>query len=128
MASAADKRGRDPPMLTQLVDRIKYIVQPSSAGYGKLVIINSSKTTDDSRVAHRLLYEDGVPENLLAPENMLCIAGNIMSRGVTLEGLTVSFYGRDSQIPLGDASLQHGRWLGHQGEDEVSLGSCCLLT
>ena len=82
-------------------------------------IINSSNTTEDSRVSNRLLYEDGAPQALLAPENMLCVAGNIMSRGVTVEGLTVTFYGRDSQIPLGDASLQHARWMGHKGEDEV---------
>ena len=124
MADAADKRGRNPPVLAQLADRIKYIVQPSSAGYGKLVIINRSNTTNDSRVRNCLLYEQGASEALLAPENMCCIAGNIMSRGVTLEGLTVSWYGRDSQIPLGDASLRHGRWLGHKGEDEVSLESC----
>ena len=124
LAAAADRRGRNAPTLPQLADRINYIAEPSSAGHGKLAIINSSNTTNDSRVSNRLLCEDGAPEALMAPENMLCVAGNIMSRGVTVEGLTVTFYGRDSQIPLGDASLQHARWMGHKGEDEVGPGFC----
>jgi len=129
MAKTAGERMQHTPNLAQISERAKYIIQPQSPGYGSLVIINSTSGGGEyKRVRNRLLYEVGAPDALQAPENLLCIAGNIMSRGVTLEGLTVTFYGRDAQIPLGDASLQHARWLGHKGEDEVGapvLGCKC---
>src|SRR5207249_450858 len=42
------------------------------------------------------------------------VGGNILTRGLTIEGLSVTVFGRTARLPLGDASLQMGRWLGHK--------------
>lgn len=43
---------------------------------------------------------------------LICIGGNIMSRGVTIEGLTISYYLRES--PRYDTLLQMARWFGYR--------------
>lgn len=43
---------------------------------------------------------------------LICIGGNIMSRGVTIEGLTITYYLRDSTNY--DTLLQMGRWFGYR--------------
>lgn len=43
---------------------------------------------------------------------LICIGGNIMSRGVTIEGLTVTYYLRDTMKY--DTLLQMGRWFGYR--------------
>lgn len=43
---------------------------------------------------------------------LICIGGNLMSRGVTVEGLTTSYYLRDT--PKYDTLLQMGRWFGYR--------------
>lgn len=43
---------------------------------------------------------------------LICIGGNIMSRGVTIEGLTITYYLRDT--PKYDTLLQMGRWFGYR--------------
>lgn len=43
---------------------------------------------------------------------LICIGGNIMSRGVTIEGLTVTYYLRDAANY--DTLLQMGRWFGYR--------------
>ncbi len=52
---------------------------------------------------------------------LLCIGGTLMSRGVTIEGLTVSYYLRES--PRYDTLLQMGRWFGYRSgyEDLVRV-------
>lgn len=54
---------------------------------------------------------------------LLCIGGTLMSRGVTIEGLTVSYYLRES--PRYDTLLQMGRWFGYRSgyEDLVRVYS-----
>lgn len=43
---------------------------------------------------------------------LICIGGNIMSRGVTIEGLTITYYLRDTLKY--DTLLQMGRWFGYR--------------
>jgi len=42
------------------------------------------------------------------------VGGQILSRGLTIEGLSVSFFGRTAKMPMGDTVLQMGRWFGHK--------------
>ncbi|GGF17907.1 DEAD/DEAH box helicase [Halobacillus andaensis] len=52
----------------------------------------------------------------VAPFNIL-IGGNKLSRGVTIKGLLVSYYGRTSQAPKVDTLLQHARMYGYRAND-----------
>ena len=60
---------------------------------------------DNSRSHDRLDYESG-------PVTAIAIGGNTLSRGLTLEGLVVSFFVR--AVSAYDTLLQMGRWFGYR--------------
>lgn len=71
----------------------------------EIVVDNSSKP-----VEQRLSYEENTP---LAK---IVIGGNTLSRGLTLEGLLVSYFVRSSNTY--DTLLQMGRWFGYRAKYE----------
>ena len=75
----------------------------------KVMMINSS--------LDEILDYDAYPEGL----NVIAIGGNKLSRGLTLEGLTVSVYMRKTRMY--DSLMQMGRWFGyrHGYEDLVRV-------
>jgi len=48
------------------------------------------------------------------------IGGDILSRGLTIEGLSVSFFGRSAGRETHDTVLQRGRWFGHK-KNQIDL-------
>jgi hypothetical protein len=62
--------------------------------------------TDNSRSAERLEFDDANPRVIIA------VGGNTLSRGLTLEGLAVSFFVRSASAY--DTLLQMGRWFGYR--------------
>ncbi|WP_232078867.1 Z1 domain-containing protein [Mycobacterium florentinum] len=72
---------------------------PAVAGDAKVI-------TDNSRSVERLSFDDSNPRVLIA------VGGNTLSRGLTLEGLAVSFFVRSASAY--DTLLQMGRWFGYR--------------
>lgn len=62
--------------------------------------------TDNSRSLERLNFDDANPRIIVA------VGGNTLSRGLTLEGLAVSFFVRTASAY--DTLLQMGRWFGYR--------------
>lgn len=60
--------------------------------------------TDNQKSTERLVYEDDKPSTVIA------VGGNTLARGLTLEGLVVSYFVRNSSAY--DTLLQMGRWFG----------------
>lgn len=46
--------------------------------------------------------------------NIIAIGGDKLSRGLTLEGLSVSYFSRSSSSPMYDTLMQMGRWFGYR--------------
>ena len=66
----------------------------------------NSDTPQDAKLRY---YDDkGNPIREIA----IAVGGNVLSRGLTIEGLVVSFFGR--RIELYDALSQAGRWFGYR--------------
>ncbi|MFP2990014.1 Z1 domain-containing protein [Mycobacterium intracellulare] len=61
---------------------------------------------DNSRSTERLSFDDDNPRVIVA------VGGNTLSRGLTLEGLAVSFFVRTASAY--DTLLQMGRWFGYR--------------
>lgn len=61
---------------------------------------------DNSEAQVRLAYEDE------SPRPIIVIGGNVLSRGLTLEGLVCSVFARSTK--LYDSLLQMGRWFGYR--------------
>ncbi|MBU0553891.1 Z1 domain-containing protein [Myxococcota bacterium] len=80
----------------------------------KLRVINSDPSADDRpRYKSIKLSIDKwqIPPDLLT----IFVSGNVMSRGITLEGLTTSVFSRSSKTPVADTQMQMQRWFGYRG-------------
>lgn len=79
----------------------------------KLAVINSDEHADD-RPQFEPKEFDG---RWSAPANLstIFVSGNVMSRGLTLEGLLTTVYTRSAANPLADTQMQMQRWFGYRG-------------
>jgi len=61
------------------------------------------------------------------PEDIyvIIIGGQKLSRGITIEGLCVSYYTRQANKPFADSTLQISRWFGYRGRQ---IEFCRLFT
>lgn len=79
-----------------------------------LRVLNSDPASDDRP---RFAVEGGDEGNYRIPADSLSIfvAGNVLSRGLTLEGLTTSLFLRGAAEPAADTQMQMQRWFGYRG-------------
>lgn len=77
-------------------------------------IINSDPDTDDRPRFAPERREDG---SLAGPPDLMTIfvSGNVMSRGITIEGLCTSVFTRQANEPAADTQMQMQRWFGYRG-------------
>lgn len=71
-------------------------------------ILDDLKVWTVNSEAETVLDYDGYPNGL----NVICVGGDKLSRGLTLEGLTVSYFLRASRMY--DTLMQMGRWFGYR--------------
>lgn len=90
----------------------------------KLRVINSDEDASDAALDFRPTYSDGRP---LMPRDVysIVIGGNRLSRGLTIEGLCVSYFTRTSVRHVEDTATQRERWFGYRGPH---LEFCRLVT
>ena len=76
-------------------------------------VINSDPAADDRPQFDPMFADDG----WLAPRDIFTIfvAGNVLSRGLTVEGLAVSLFLRTAVEPAADTQMQMQRWFGYRG-------------
>ena len=69
---------------------------------------------DSQEFPEEIIYRDGNPRNLIIT------GGDRISRGLTLEGLTISLFKRTAKKPSYDTMLQMARWNGYRkGYDDL---------
>lgn len=95
-----------PKVRAALIDRIFPNV--------RLRVLNSDPASDDRPRFDVTEGEAGyhVPADSLS----IFVAGNVLSRGLTLEGLTTSLFLRSAAEPAADTQMQMQRWFGYRGE------------
>jgi hypothetical protein len=78
-----------------------------------VAVINSDENADD-RPSFSPQQEGAVWR---APRNLstIFVSGNVMARGLTLEGLSTTLFTRSSNTPLADTQMQMQRWFGYRG-------------
>lgn len=84
--------------------------------YTRLRVLNSDVRADD-RPGFEPVAVQEQPGKYLAPRDIhtIFVAGNILSRGLTVEGLCTSLFLRTSKEPAADTQMQMQRWLGYRG-------------
>jgi hypothetical protein len=101
---------KSPPDWTAIRATIVKDVLPSI----RLKIVNSDEAADEPPMFEPEQSDDGTWR--VAPD--LCtifVAGNVMSRGLTLEGLTTTVFLRNPTSAYADTQSQMQRWLGYRG-------------
>jgi len=80
----------------------------------KIRVINS-KAEADSRPRFEVEKRNGGWEDV--SDNLsIFVAGNVLSRGLTIERLAVTVFARQSSDPAADTQMQMQRWFGYRGE------------
>ena len=67
----------------------------------------------NGRSPDTLNYEDFFNENNFGLTTIV-IGGDKLSRGITLDGLCVSYFLRSAKMPMYDTLMQMGRWFGYR--------------
>lgn len=78
-----------------------------------IAVVNSDPNADERPSFEPWQEDDGwhAPRN----HSTIFVAGNVMSRGLTLEGLLTTLFTRSSASPLADTQMQMQRWFGYRG-------------
>ena len=81
----------------------------------RVAVVNSDPSADD-RPAYKPSQDPATGKWRAARD--ICtifVSGNVMARGLTLEGMTTAFFQRSSANPLADTQMQMQRWFGYRG-------------
>lgn len=81
----------------------------------RVTVVNSDPYADD-RPAYAPIQDADTGKWRAARD--LCtifVSGNVMARGLTLEGMTTALFQRSSANPLADTQMQMQRWFGYRG-------------
>jgi hypothetical protein len=78
-----------------------------------VAVVNSDPNADERPSYGPWQDADGwhAPRN----QSTIFVSGNVMSRGLTLEGLLTTLFTRRSSAPLADTQMQMQRWFGYRG-------------
>ncbi len=81
----------------------------------RVAVVNSDPNADD-RPAYAP-SQDPETGKWRAPRDLstIFVSGNVMARGLTLEGMTTALFQRSSANPLADTQMQMQRWFGYRG-------------
>ncbi|RVT50353.1 Z1 domain-containing protein [Rubrivivax albus] len=79
----------------------------------RLRVLNSDPASDDRPCFEPIGEDSGFR---VAPDCLsIFVAGNVLSRGLTLEGLATSLFLRAATEPAADTQMQMQRWFGYRG-------------
>ena len=81
----------------------------------RVAVVNSDPKADD-RPAYAPSQDPGTGKWSAARDlSTIFVSGNVMARGLTLEGMTTALFQRSSANPLADTQMQMQRWFGYRG-------------
>ena len=105
----ASPSSRTVPAWEELRDLLIKEIVPATT----IAVVNSDPNADE-RPSFEPWFDDAgwhSPRN----QSTIFVAGNVMSRGLTLEGLLTTLFTRSSSAPLEDSQTQMQRWFGYRG-------------
>jgi hypothetical protein len=102
---------REVPDWTTVRDLLESEIIPGT----RVSVVNSDPTADD-RPMYMPFPDDATGRWRAARDlSTIFVSGNVMARGLTLEGMTTAVFQRGSENPLADTQMQMQRWLGYRG-------------
>ncbi len=81
----------------------------------RVSVVNSDSSADD-RPEYKPVFDETAQLWRAAPDlYTIFVSGNVMARGLTLEGMTTALFRRSSANPVADTQMQMQRWFGYRG-------------
>lgn len=81
----------------------------------RVSVVNSDPTADDRPQYQPTLDPENSRWRAARDLSTVFVSGNVMARGLTLEGMTTALFQRSSANPLADTQMQMQRWFGYRG-------------
>lgn len=81
----------------------------------RVVVVNSDPNADDRPAYAPTMRHSTEKWDAARDLSTIFVSGNVMARGLTLEGLTTTLFQRSSANPLADSQMQMQRWFGYRG-------------
>lgn len=81
----------------------------------RVAVVNSDPSADDRPAYSPILDETNGKWHPAKDLSTIFVSGNVMARGLTLEGMTTALFQRSSESPLADTQMQMQRWFGYRG-------------
>lgn len=95
-------------------DEVAHLLRDEVIPGTKVAVINSDPSADDRPRFEPIEQEDGTWA--CAPDlSTIFVSGNVMSRGLTLEGLVTTLFLRQAHDAYADTQMQMQRWFGYRG-------------
>lgn len=90
----------------------------------RVSVVNSDSSADD-RPEYKPVFDETHQRWRAATDlSTIFVSGNVMARGLTLEGMTTALFRRNSASPVADTQMQMQRWFGYRGE---YIGLCRIF-
>jgi hypothetical protein len=81
----------------------------------RVSVVNSDPSADD-RPEYKPSFDEKIGAWRSARDlSTIFVSGNVMARGLTLEGLTTALFRRGASMPFADTQMQMQRWFGYRG-------------
>lgn len=95
--------------------KIRQLILDEVVPHTNIAVINSDEDADP----HPNFNPIETPEGWSSRANLFSIfvSGNVMSRGLTIEGLTTTYFTRPGANPAADTRMQMQRWFGYRGSE-----------
>ncbi|MFP3385725.1 Z1 domain-containing protein [Tritonibacter sp. SIMBA_163] len=81
----------------------------------RIAVVNSDPNADDRPTYAPVQDTDTGKWRAARDLCTIFVSGNVMARGLTLEGMTTALFQRSSANPLADTQMQMQRWFGYRG-------------
>lgn len=106
-----DRRVPDPSQW----EEIRAVLLDEIVPIAQIKVVNSDPRADDRP---QFDPREEEPGRWRSPPDLctIFVSGNVMSRGLTLEGLTTTLFLRRADAPFADTQMQMQRWFGFRGE------------
>ncbi|MDO5670113.1 MAG: Z1 domain-containing protein [Corynebacterium sp.] len=97
-------------------DQVKALLATEVIPGTRVSVVNSDPSADDRPMYRPTLDPDTGQWRPARDLSTIFVSGNVMARGLTLEGMTTALFQRASNNPLADTQMQMQRWFGYRGD------------
>jgi hypothetical protein len=94
---------------------VRHLLETEVIPGTRVSVVNSDVRADDRPEYKPYFDETTLSWRAARDLSTIFVSGNVMARGLTLEGMTTALFQRGSANPFADTQMQMQRWFGYRG-------------